>query len=899
MHKPIAAARSRGLRDSNDSLARQLLAAFPELDWPAARSLGTKIGEIDRGLNKWWLQRPELSRALAQQLDLPLADLGLETHKAGTLLHFAEFPELPPLALGSEAACPIGTIVDRKHAEVEILNTWMSGYPGGYVRNPSAGVSWVEVESGTGASFLAACLQANGRFEFRRAETLAELAPRLQQPQPLAIHLNQPLSQQDLIALAGIHQDTPLLIITGHPAPTSQPQASELYTSWAFHQATRIERRQMLLTHPRAIFNSLQRLRWRLVDDWQDLLLNWVEARLRAHGVDSLFTAQGLKRWLQRFTEVQRTLDTPRDLLGLCRFCHHLPETQLPKPEDTQAGAKLLKHLLQANAPQTALASTLIERHFHDRSRAWGQPLSLLDWATLAPGQAALPDLAELEAIADAGSAAARKQAVQALEKQLQGRRVEGLIDCGLLSATHDGLYRLQPPFLANLIARDQMLETARKHSATDWALLCFDAERQPIVDAALAQLSLGQLLPMAHTLAQLPGNDPRAIGLAETLFLTLGARLGKGSPLPTALRSIGWSVSARLDATHGEPLSRQLNSPQQQVQWQAACWAWSLVIPPAPNHSEALAWLFPGWCKVLDEHSPWCLNMQPRSASDYEPTLDAQWTRMLEVAGHWVASITVPPGFTPAFCRPLMLREAALGTWPIEDKWWHEVIDRPWAIRHLKTRLSSADDAQWPAVLLPSALRYCQQQLSSKDSALALMKVFADGPLQWLFSSIKVEHFLPCLREAEMAFLLHYPQSLPPILRQQLLQAPVIIQHLTPENQVAITQTLDDIDTLVQVLDTLPDAAQKLWDLAPQTAEQILRTPQSFCVTRATLQRLVQLCPPANTGAAIEYLLHQPQTDEQQWLHWLTTRLQATGVPSDALMDLFHQLQAAQTARG
>ncbi|MGH1448789.1 MAG: hypothetical protein ACRBBM_05110 [Pseudomonadaceae bacterium] len=894
---PIADARNRGLFPSNDNLARQLITDFSDLEWPSARSLGTKIGEIDRGTRTWWLHRPDFSKALAEHLGLTLFDLGLEFSKDDKLFPFSDFPELPALKLGAEAPCLIADVVDDRGSNCEgFLASWLAGYQGGIVRNPTAGISWLEIPRGSGLSLFCAQLEACGRFEFRRVNYLHEASLPLNHVVPLAVQLDQSLSKKDLLALATIHQDKPFLIVASFPPPVDLGGGGDIYTHWEFQAAKGVERRQLLLTSSYAFANSIQKLKWQLFDDWQDRLLGWVEARLRSNNVDTLFTAEGLKRWLRKFEAIQSGSYTPKVLLTLCRFCHNAPETQLPSSAAPDAGAKLMKILLHANAEQTTLASTMIARHFRERGNPWGQPISLEQWAAISPDGLSIPTSAELRAIANAGNAIAREKAVQLLETKLLSRRAETLIACGLLSITSTGAYLLQPQFLVDMVARDQMIALASDEPATAWALLCFDPARRHVVDAALAQCSVNQLLPIAEAIGQLSPNDPKAITLSETLFITLGERLNGEFSLPREFVHIGDRVYRRLKSAFFQPSSRPWESRSDQLRWQAACWAWSLMAESPAGHSEVQQWLFPGWSEELGEDGKAYLVDSPQPTWKDSPILDPQWTRMLEVAEYWVASLEAAPYPSPAFCAPLLLREASLGRWPIQQIWWHEVLEFSWASEYLIKHSDPAAACNWTIALLPSFIQYSLHCLSGKDSGMAHLKIFGCGVFQWLLSNIREDQFLECLQEAETDFLLRHPLSLPPNLRRLLLQ-PSILRgrgHMTLRQMQMIVEAIEEPEALVGLIDTWPTAPSRLWEVAPQLAEDILTNTDLHSFEEQAFVGLLLACPSLYVETAIDHLMRRPTLDQNEVLDWVIERLRSTGSSAEALLNLAQQATAA-----
>lgn len=96
-------------------------------------------------------------------------------------------------------------------------------------------------------------------------------------------------------------------------------------------------------------------------------------------------------------------------------------------------------------------------------------------------------------------------------------------------------------------------------------------------------------------------------------------------------------------------------------------------------------------------------LGSQPCLTGEEILVPETEWERMHSVAGLWVSSVAVTPDITPAFCRPLRIREAAFGKRQIDDSWWQEIIDQPWAANYLIAGLHSMENSDWPELLLSS----------------------------------------------------------------------------------------------------------------------------------------------------------------------------------------------------
>ena len=140
-------------------------------------------------------------------------------------------------------------------------------------------------------------------------------------------------------------------------------------------------------------------------------------------------------------------------------------------------------------------------------------------------------------AIAETGTAAARRRMAAELDLEMQASCLTSLIGEGLLVEARDGGFDLRPKFLVELFARDHLIQCITHEAIDSWAMLCFDAERRPLVDAAMHAMPAAGIAAVIGRLEALPADSPAAIAASDALFWNIGLRLPSLPVAPTAMQ--------------------------------------------------------------------------------------------------------------------------------------------------------------------------------------------------------------------------------------------------------------------------------------------------------------------------------------------------------------------------
>lgn len=871
MFKPISAARSSGKFRSNDELAKRLVAEFPDLEWPAARALGVKLGDIDRGDKIWWTRRPSHVRALATLLDVPVIDLGLHDTPSADVFQFATFPELPPIALARETPCEIGFAISTKaDKEDDRLQFWLDQVPPRHAwRGPRSEISWLQFLPGSGLSFFWAGLRARTRHDHMVARRLLDVGARLRQPGDLIVRLEQPCEDADLMALAEAHQDLNLLIVAPFDAPAGDADAPSTWIPTWDVLTGHTNRRMAALRNQQDFFSAIARYEWRLNDDWQPRLLEWVEKRISRATDDTLFTAEGVTNWLSSFPGGWHFVRGPADLLAVCRLCHLSRETALPRVSDVDAGQQLLGRVTGADKALSRRFTELVAARLAARDTSWNDPLGGPQWATLAPATSVIPDETALLFIADGTNQSVRRQRARAVADRLQEAGIAPLVEARLLVETRNGMLALAPQFLVDLVARDLLMQIIRDQPVDRWAMHCHDTDRRPLVDAALGSMSIGELLPVLDRIKDTPANALARIGAAESLFWEIGKRISDKQTVPVAFACLAEIVLSRLDT--GEvlpsPWTRSVEEdPEDSLEWNTICWAWSIWcdVPPV-NVPESWAWHFPGWNLELTicTHSwfIWPAFLPGHAIVSYK------WQRMMAVAGQLIQKFARPPEFPPEFLAPALLTEGTRGRWPVEFKWLETIMgekddERRNAAEDLLLRDLKGIGPGAAAKLLPFVMEFL---LSGRDDTLRPIFFYRSRIRTWVLQHISYEDVSACLDEVQGERLWNFPHSLPPQLLLGMLADSDKVEDSRLSVRMDAVRVLgaEHVDMLVRLLasDSLGAiAAERLWKVSPETAERMLTAAgASGHEAAASLRMLILLAPLERTGAAAHAILTSP----------------------------------------
>lgn len=871
MRNPVTSAPKFATYSSFDRLAATLIKScgdvFQKPGKPLLpRSLGAKIGMLDKGDRTWWASRPDEAKCLAKLLGLEFDELGLNQKSGRHIFDFASFPELPALDLMREDGWKIAEPEIENDPQYHRYNSkptlddWLKS-TGFCKRNQ---VEWLYVPDEVEYQLLTRKLAAACRHEILPIKSLSDVLDndskleRVLQQEPLVLTLETGMTLEDVKTLASYRKGAPLLIIS---------------TSWLVKPDERNPADEKSI--------KINRWTWNFSSNWRESLLTWIEQRINS---DTLFTSEGAKRLLKKFDPGHILFERVKDVLVLCQALHDHGENKIStNDEDTQ-----LLSLFELKEPSQDLLSPLIEARWKRWDLAWSGELPRGNWMALAEG------LCDFDV----------------LTKHLIVRGVTG--------------YDFQRPIVIRLLMRSYLSEKFIKGELTSWAPACFDCERRLMVDDALDAISLHELGLVAQRFMQ-ESTSAQNVGACESIFTAIGRRIIRKEQVSNELSAFAGHLIKQLrwdeqDKDFLRPWSLRLDKAKEHIEWVSVCWAWSLQPPPPMQIPSS--WLFPGWSSSLPAEVPGWLNGS-RTNQNY---LSSNWERQaiplkafLTVVERWMKKLEAPPQYenSPSIFFVALLARAGAGDWPAEEWWWLNVIGEAGSplVEQALLDLAQSENISvnrrtalnwWPSLVQylrskASGSRFLDKQTRSNlftqdpqirgysEALVWVMKQLAENP--------KVA--LEALEEEDRKFLVQHPSALSAAFKRALLtwlvkgipsgwmsfQLLDLFSYYGRDVVEEMEVFLDDSEQLGR------QAAQHLWEWAPDRAKNLLEK----ALTQTATQNLIRRCPPSALGAAIKLLQNDPNLLQEERLLWARWHLPDARQHAQELMALIETSDSAR----
>jgi hypothetical protein len=908
---PIRSAAKYADFGSDDKLAMALRTKFPDTPWPEqVRSLGTQLGNLDKGQRVWWINHPDNAKNLTELLEVSLADLGLHGPAQNShVFSFDDFPELPPLDLkrGKPWALGVEHLDSNQKSSMndvpETLEEWFK--PALWVGRSPNEMNWLHIDDDLERKLISKAFAAAGNFEVSFVEVLADVGNRFLNPKPLIVSVRASGGDGDLVALARWPENAGVLVIAPFMLPDRKETSSAEQWSWERFSAHGQERDIHDLTATkRPLFGKgVKRWTWTLFPDWRNRLLKWAEAKVAGHGLDSSFSEQRIGKWLDDFDPRGEWFCTTTDMMQLCRLGHSLGR-KLPSSNDPAAGSKLVASLFSKETPSLSFqVKHLAEARWQRRELPWQGSIPLETWLMLAPPSMLMVTRDDLSQIAQGKTAQTRKESVDRVAGLLETGNPDALLASGLLKQGQCGCFDFQHRTLAGLVVRDSLMRQITCEPLASWALTCFDHERRSLVDATLDALSVANLAEAADRIHQEAPDAAVVIAASEALFMAVARRIAQGESFPPklipALMSVAECVLERLDLSTVNwmlptPWSRPTSSQDEQLEWISACWSWSLLSePPRPMIGN---WLFPDWCVTLPESPCWLTSLWPEKECEQ---LSLAWQRFFFVVDQCVKDLEQPISEPPRILKMALLGKSSRGEWKVDSTWWQDLIDgdcREWAVEALLKRIELGGPGA-AAKLWPSFLTF-ERRISTDRFKAELVRLA--HVRRWLLDQLTHHDALTSLDENDLLYLGSVPESLPPTFRAPLLQmlakaslkrwyaAPLdFFTRFGPSAAPALVMYLDHDYYFMGHA-----AAICLWDWEPETTAE--RLCQKSELSALALNHLIDACPSSHLAVATELLLADPGLLEASGrISWARRHLVNSGTKAERLVAIISQTQS------
>jgi hypothetical protein len=863
MRNPIESSSQFKHYKSFDKVAAKLIDKWPDLFIKpgkdknvAIRSLGVKIGELNRGESRWWRAREAQTNCLSELLDIDRDDLGLHQKTGRNFLALSAFPDCPPLDLMREDGWDIARpeLLSEDYPQINepfasalytkpTLDAWLSPQGSPY---PSKKVEWLYVPDVTEYRLLTRKQEVRGRHQFASHNSLSDAIDKdidlVRNQKPLILAIHEKSEADDLKALISYRQGAPLLVISLSPLPDLWTEAENKNAEQPNDGKTKIK------------LSDVNTWILTLKPDWRTQLLQWLEQRMR-NLPNTLFSSKGAQICLDKLDPSGKWLSSVEDVLMLCQAVSDIGENKLKDSvaKDDKQLVSLLFHLDKSSLGSEILEQ-LIKRRWENWNLPWEGELNLEIWSNM------LSDLCQFETI---------------VTNKLVIRGMDG--------------FDFQYPTVIRLLLRNQLITAFNKGDLAAWAPACFDNQRRPLVDAVLDAMNIDQLKQIAAQLIEEP-TSAATIGAGEALFAAIGRRIIREEDIGDELPILANHFLKHLTWDDGMlwPYSRPLTSTAQQLEWICICWAWSLL--PSPGADLPPNWLFPGWNSQLPQIVPEWLKFIASNFSSQDMTIPIR--DFLSVVTRWLARHETLPTYEnmpPLFCAGLLVRAGA-GQWPAHSDWWRNLLNYPIAEEALLNQFNSANQLSTAAVAWwPSLVKHQREKFSNQfKGSMYYSRNWNELGYSVLLSEVMEQidkHSGLALNELDVEdrkFLTQYPAALPTSVKCQLLRS---LAKNFPKNWQAFEfinffqhygqETATEMEMFLDKDELGNQAAWCLWEWAPRKAEILLKKRD---YNRKALRHLIFAIPMSSSssiGDAVALLRDDPSLlSDKERRAWARGRL-------------------------
>lgn len=898
MNTPIKFSRRFAEIGSLDAVARALMDHNQQIEWNIKhRSLGAKIGELDKGKVTWWLNNPGKAQALSDFLDISLAELGLRQKSYDHSFVFDDFPELPHLDLKRETPFELGNFIldpsqqnpQRTFEERFDLDEWLKSSAS--FRSPYE-TSWLYINDELQRNLFSKHLDFIARYNVLFVDTLQDAGEQLKEYKPLIISVRYNGGDSDLLALAMRPDGFGTLVIAPHMLSAEQATSPYEDFSWESVTSNNTQRRLRQLSKS-GQYADIKRWIWTPLPDWQHSLINWVGARLRSKEVDTLFSDNEISDWINSFDAHDVWFKESKDVMLLCNMAHNIGERKLPKPNDREAGKKLVQAIFkQEKQTQIYAIKKIAESRWSNTEVSWHGGLSLKEWNAISPADTTTQGEDDLVKIAHGKTLRERNEALELLRLKLLSGNAVALTDSGVIKEISTDSFDFQSRTLANLMVRDLLMKNIINGDLS-WAWACFDNQRRPLIDAVLNSASMDSLTLLVNNLAQVASGAVEEIGVSEALFIAIGKRIASNEIIQPDLIFINLAekVISRLELFDEEdirswdlpaPLSRPIDSESEKLAWINACWSWSLI----PNISITMPphWLFPGWAEVLPDFVPtWLTDLWPDETCKKLPK---KWEQFFSIVDQLVKDWNDPkPNATKHFTLS-MLGKAALGYWSAEEAWWQTIIGCKWAEIIMLERFRDSGIG----AALQLWVSYLSFEKHTNKKFIPFLSCIYSPIRVWMFKQMNVRKALNAIDESDWQYLVSVSETIPPEYKGPLFERLVecsqskildwdkIIPKLGPTIAPNLFEQLDN-DTLA----SLP--AANLWKWNPEALK--IRLIQDNLSINAK-RKIIDTCPAVHIATVARFLIDNPSIlESSERISWAKQHLASSGSASKYLLEL------------
>lgn len=652
---------------SLNRLAEVLCQAIPEHS-RKPRSVGAKLSDLKNGKTVWWEGNPKLSEKLAELLNCSVSDLGIHLDSAPFATYrFEGFPELKPLDLRREEPCDLGYWSLNSQDATEDIHPWLGTHStdvsGGSVRS---GIMWATFPPGTGLDLFWNRLQVNGPFECMTRECVSDAKERLQDPSPFCLRVSEIKGADDRQALKHRAPMGSVLIVAPFSQPASPSRPSRIKGLFDI-----------------ANDSNVMQYEYRLKPDWQRLLVNWLDSRIRTQRAGK-WNKDHVLHWVSVLPSYS-IISSPRALIEIAGLAYRVSLGQLQDPSEEGSAQQVLSLLqIGEGAAQQDVFLNYVRTWFFSSGLPWREWLEPTGWSTLTDLVSTLPE-------SSPSNPASSKTTPESTDSGRAEHDPASLSGTEFVKESSTGAKMLTPRIAAEAYINEELQRLIKNQDHSSWGVLCFDEQRSARVLDALAFVDGAAIEECASHVIQSAAHDPATIGASEALFSVMW-RNEWAQPSETMLALREMVLERLVKDTEVAPRTWSAVSEHRDW-WVVACWSWSLATDPPP-YTLPPGWsdYFPGW--VDDSSFPLPIGISIPYEDARLINLPLAQRRLLSLASRITERIPVSPSFSIDLFHPSLLSRSIQRGWQVLPEWWSTIMSAKWAEDCLAESVDSGSTA-------------------------------------------------------------------------------------------------------------------------------------------------------------------------------------------------------------
>jgi hypothetical protein len=266
-------------------------------------------------------------------------------------------------------------------------------------------------------------------------------------------------------------------------------------------------------------------------------------------------------------------------------------------------------------------------------------------------------------------------------------------------------------------------------------------------------------------------------------------------------------------------------------------------------------------------------------------------WQRMTSLAMQLVRRVAQPPAHPPSFLKPPLLVDSIRGRWPADPSWLVPVMGQQGAqpSAAAENLLLAEMEQIGPAAaarLLPALMEYA---LSDPGDKFRPIYFYRSRIRTRVLQNVSFADATSLLTDEQLEALWRAPHALPPHLLCGMLENADTMPSASFLVCVDAILALDGdhVDTLSSLLASESlgtTAAERLWKVAPETAERLLGEASADHAPDA-VRSLILSAPVGRTGPVAHAILcGVGDLAESDRVEWAKERLCVAGAHAEAL---------------